>query len=212
MAPESRIYLEPPFSHPVKFIKFLKCRLLYEWVTFNEKQGVYKVNVQNGQNGDAVTTIGPGSYSLAALQKALQKGSESSKLVIVMAPQGNYLRSNNTARLRLTKGLADSLGVSEQIDPGKNYPIKYIPKKTIKVYCDLVEEQSSYENEVVSKEAIKIRPSDLLAVVPSQRYPRLKVSLTKNPINYFTVTISDEDGSPLRLIGEPIRIQLKLSF
>ena len=212
MTPESRIYLEPPLSKPVRFIKLLNCRIPSEWVTFKVTQVVYKVNVQNGQNGAEVTTIAPGSYSFEALQKALIKGDESSKLLIVKTAQGNYLRSNNTVPLRLTKGLTDSLGVSEQIDPGKNYPIKYIPQKTIKVYCDLVEEQSSYENEVVSKESIKIRPSDLLAVVPSQRYPRLKVSLTKNPINYFTVTISDEDGTPLRLIGEPIRIHLKLSF
>ena len=212
MAPESRIYLEPPFSHPLKFIKLLKCRLPNEWVTFKVNQGVYKVNVQNGETNDAaVTTIIAGSYSLEALQKALQKGAQSSKLVIVKTAQGNYLRSNNTVPLRLTRGLVDSLGVSEQIDPGKNYPIKHIPEKIAKIYCDLVEEHYSCENKVVSHGCVILRPSKLLAVAPSLKYTTRKGN-DKYPINYFTLTIYDEDGSLLSLIDEPIQIQLKLSF
>ena len=211
MTPESRIYLEPPLSKPVRFIKLLNCRIPSEWVTFKVTQGVYKVNVQNGQNGAEVTTIASGSYSFEALQKALIKGEESSKLLIVKTAQGNYLRSNNTVPLRLTRGLVDSLGVSEQIDPGKNYPIKHIPEKIVKVYCDLVEKKSSCENKVVSNEAVTLRPSELLAIAPSLKYDTL-IGTEKNPINYFTLTIYDEDGNLLRLINEPIRIQLKITF
>ena len=208
MTPETTIYLDPAFWYEVDFIKLIECHTPSEWVTLDKPQAVYKI-----KNGDdtQLTTISPGSYSLATLQKALIKGKESSKLVIVKTEQGNYLRSNNTESLRLTKGLTDSLGVSEQIDPGKNYPIKFIPQKTIKVYCDLVFHHTSYENKVATDGSIVLRPSELLAVVPSLKYPTLRVNY-KNPINYFTVKIFDEDGSPLRLIDEPIRIQLKLSF
>ena len=213
MTPESRIYIEPPLSKPIRFIKLLNCRLPNEWVTFKATQGVYKVNVQNGETSDAaLTTILAGSYSFETLQKSFNKGP--TKLVIVKTAQGNYLRSNNNVPLKLTRGLVDALGVSEQIDPNKNYPIKHISEKIVKIYCDLVEKRYSYENKVLggySSEAVTLRPTQLLAIAPSLKYDNL-IGIEQTPINYFTITIYDEDGNLFRLINESIRIQLKINF
>ena len=123
-----------------------------------------------------------------------------------------FLRSQKYDEVTLSKGLADSLGVPDKLVKNRSYVIQRQPETLLKVYCDIVEEHSSYENKELNVESIKLTQSQLLAIIPSQKYPCLKVSQSKNPINYFTLTILDEYGNKLNLFTKPIRIQLKLSL
>ena len=78
--------------------------------------------------------------------------------------------------------------------------------------CDLIESKSSYSNCCIpSAETEELKPSQLLAVIPSQKYPCLRVPQTKNPVNYFTLLILDEFGKKAKLNNGPFRIHLKIS-
>ena len=61
-------------------------------------------------------------------------------------------------------------------------------------FCDLVESKYSYYNKLPYGENEELNPSTLLAVIPSQNHPCIKVQQTNNPINYFTLLILDENG------------------
>ena len=92
----------------------------------------------------------------------------------------------------------------------------YIPKalntNPFYLMCDLIESKSSYSNCCIPEgENVKLKPSQLLAVIPSQNHPCLRVLQTKNPVNYFDLFILDKKGRKADLNNEPIRIYLKIS-
>ena len=77
--------------------------------------------------------------------------------------------------------------------------------------CDLIEPKSSYYNRIPRGENVELNPSQLLAIVPSKRYPCLRIPETKNPLNYFTLWILDKNGTKLISNTVRIRIDLKIS-
>ena len=92
----------------------------------------------------------------------------------------------------------------------------FMPKATHRnpfyLMCDLIESKSSYSNCCIPNgENEELKPSQLLAVIPSQKHPCLRVPQTKNPVNYFTLWILDEKGRKVNLNNEPFRIYLKIS-
>ena len=91
----------------------------------------------------------------------------------------------------------------------------HIPKslsdKSFYLMCDVIEPKSSYSNRIPRGESVELNPSQLLAVIPSQKYPCLRISQTKNPVNYFTLLILDENGRKLNFSNSRIRIDLKIS-
>ena len=93
--------------------------------------------------------------------------------------------------------------------------VSYIPKASSRnplyLMCDLIESKSSYSNWIPRGENVELTPSQLLAVIPSQKHPCLRVPQTKNPVNYFTLLILDEKGRKPNLNNKPIRIHLKIS-
>ena len=209
MTPETRIYIYPSFSKPVQYIELIECHAPSEWFTFSESQSFA---VLNDEKKGVSVEISPGSYSLKSLESIFNKNLDKTGIKIANDGTVRYLYSGEYQNATLTNDLAISLGAPEKLTRYRSYRVQVPPKKLVKVYCDLIEEDSSYENNYVDSSSIKLTRSQLLAVVPSQRYDRLRISQTKNPINYFTVTILDENGNRLKLIDEPIRIQLKLSF
>ena len=217
---ETRVYLNPPFSKPIQYIEVIECHAPSEWFTLNE---IGEVAVPVKENSNYLLTLTSGEYSLESLQWMFEYVKHQSHVSIMNDGTRFYLFSHKYDKVLLSKELADCLGVPEMLMKHKAYTIHRPIKKVVKVYCDLIEEHSLYENDVpkvremkrssaLKEGSINITPSQLLAVVPSQNYPRLQVSKTKNPINYFTVKIFDENGNKINLINEPIRIQLKLSF
>ena len=210
MTPETRIYIYPSFTKPVKYIEVVECHAPKEWITFNI---VHNIASTKPNGSPSIDSIRRGSYTIKSLQNEFSK-SEVNHGLKILAGRGNdyYLYATNDNKPAISGNLAESLGISTELDKGKSYFLQPFSKKIMKVYCDLVDEHSSYENEAVKNDSVTIKPSQFLAFVPSEKYPLLNVSSSKHPINYFTLTIYDEDGNKLNLINEPIRIILKLSF
>ena len=77
--------------------------------------------------------------------------------------------------------------------------------------CDLIEPKSSYYNRIHSVGNVELDPSQLLAVIPSKKYPSLRTAETKNPVNYFTLWILDKNGTKIISNTVRIRINLKIS-
>ena len=71
--------------------------------------------------------------------------------------------------VKLDKELYTELGVSEILTANKLYPLVWKSQRFF-VYCDIVNKQDSYNGSRTF-----ITPSKLLAVVPSQHYPSLKM-------------------------------------
>ena len=77
--------------------------------------------------------------------------------------------------------------------------------------CDLIEPKSSYYNRIPGGGNVELNPSQLLAVIPSKKYPSLRITQTKNPVNHFTLWILDKNGTKLISNTVRIRINLKIS-
>ena len=90
-------------------------------------------------------------------------------------------------------------------------PKAWISDKPLYLMCDLIESKSSYSNITSFDENVELNPSQLLAVIPSNNYPCIKVQQTKNPLNYFTLSILDEKGGKPNFNNEDIRVHLKIS-
>ena len=84
--------------------------------------------------------------------------------------------------------------------------------------CSIVDPKYSYINNklpptkkkrIVYKN-IKLKRSELLALVPSENYPTVKV-IDNEVINYFDLKLSEFDGISENLLDKPVRITLKLT-
>ena len=114
-----------------------------------------------------------------------------------------YLKSKD--KLRFTKGLYTELGVPEIILKGKPYSLLCNNSD-----CDIVEKLTSYDN-IVGHRIIST-PSKLLAVVPSQHYPTLRMkSHQRSFLNDFELSIINIDGSVPTFGMYSFVITLKLS-
>ena len=204
---ETKIHINPPFNKPIKYIEVLECKASKEWITFGTKQ---KISVNDQSIPDL--ELHPGTYSLEYLEWALFQYREAFHLKISTDGVRFYIRSTKHDEVMLSRGLAESLDVTEILVKNRSYTIQRQPEMLLKVYCSLVEEHSSYENNILDwSKPIKITPSKLLSIIPIKNYPRLKAS-HPIPINYFTLSILDEYGDKINLNTRPIRIILKLSF
>ena len=104
--------------------------------------------------------------------------------------------SKSKFKFKLTKDLARQQGVPAILTAYKAYPLIF--KILIKyfVYCDIVDNKDSYSNAYGSQSIST--PSNLLAVVPSARYPSLKMkSHLRSFINDLDLSITNMDGSSL---------------
>ena len=220
MTPETRVYLNRPFSNPVRYIELQECYAPSEWITLTTLREEITV-IENEQSSIGIS-FEAGYYTMEALQVRINRNSKDTNLTMYSDGVRYHLHSKTAPEVRISAQLAYLLGLLKKLVKGKTYMINHPPKKRLKVYCDLVEgsyESNDYEDRNKSpkstfngKGETRVSHSQLLAVVPSKMYPLLKVSESKNPINYFTLSLFDEKGNKLKFYNEPIRIQLKLSL
>ena len=220
MTPETRVYLNRPFSKPVRYIELQECYAPSEWITLTTLREEITV-VENAQSSIGIE-FQAGYYTMEALQIRINRNSKDTDLTMFSDGVRYFLHSKTSPEVRISAQLAYELGLPRKLLKGKNYMINQPPKKRLKVYCDLVE--GSYESNdrkdrnksprgtFNDKDETHVISSGLLAVVPSQRYPLLKVSDSNHPINYFTLRVLDERGHKLKFYNCPLRINLKLTF
>ena len=85
------------------------------------------------------------------------------------------------------------LNLPEVIRKGKFYDIKSLPKKPLFLFCDIINSHKSYTGFDNYGES-KLKPSNLLAVFPSEHYLSLEIDKIRLPLNQLTLRIEDESG------------------
>ena len=58
-----------------------------------------------------------------------------------------------------------------------------------------------------------LEPTNLLAIIPlkTNEYPTIQTNIDEYPINYFMLTILDENGNNPNFGGKPFRIGLRVA-
>ena len=85
------------------------------------------------------------------------------------------------------------LNLPEVIRKGKFYDIKSLPNKPLFLFCDIINSHKSYTGFDNYGEA-KLKPSNLLAIFPSEHYLSLEIDKIRLPLNQLTLRIEDESG------------------
>ena len=67
---------------------------------------------------------------------------------------------------------------------------------------------------VEAKVEMNIAPTNLLAIIPSKSlfYPSIPIQTENLPINYFTLSLLDENGNKPNFNGMPFRISLRVAY
>ena len=199
---EARVYLDPPLEK-IREIQLLDCIVPKRLVNFKDRQGFLK------EDNRPILIIQPGTYSLRDIHAIFLNDTDNAKLSIIETDTVDYLYSNKSFNIKLTRGIQVGLGVPETITPGKLYPINIQTKEPLRLMCSIVDNKSSYVNKTQSGEPVKLSPSHLLANIPSQDYPAIPVQKHKSPINHFDLSILDIGWKKLDLKGSPITFSLR---
>ena len=200
-ASESRVYLDPPLEK-VREIQLLDCVVPKRLVNFKDRQSLLKED-------RPILIIQPGTYSLRGIHAILLNDTDNAKLSIIETDTVDYLYSNKTFNIKLTRGLQVALGVPEIIIPGKLYPINIQIKEPLRLLCNLVDNKLSYANETLYGDLVKLSPSHLLANIPSQDYPAMPVQNHERLLNHFDLSILDIGWKKLDLKGSPITFNIR---
>ena len=157
-----------------------------------------------------IITIPEGYYTLDALREQVvreQNHFQKSKFKIKRNSEGYYFTSK--VDLMLDREFYEKLGLPEVINKDKFYELKSLPNKPLFLFCDIINSHNSYTGFEISGEA-KFKPSNLLAVLPSENYPSLEVENSSLLLNQIILRIEDEKGVKPQF-NETILFSLKLS-
>ena len=185
---ETKVMLNPPLTEGGE-IKFLSFHKPTWWFKFEKPQEIK----QSGKPSKTIFTIPKGYYTLESLRKEIQKEQYSfeakSRLKIKSSSEGYYLLSK--INVLIDKEMQKQLNLPEVIRKGKFYDIKSLPNKPLFLFCDIINSHKFYTGFDNYGEA-KLRPSNLLAVFPSEHYPSLEIDKIRLPLNQLTLRIEDE--------------------
>ena len=95
--------------------------------------------------------------------------------------------------LLLDREFYKHLDLPEVVNKDKFYEIKSLPNKPLFLFCDIINSHNSYTGFEIFGE-VKLKPSNLLAVFPSENYPSLQVEKSSLPLNQIILRIEDEKG------------------
>ena len=200
---ESRIYLDPPLKN-LREIQLLDCNIKTKrLINFKDEQ-----TILYGKNQSFI--IEPGTYTIHGIQSIfLNNDPGFEKIVIIETDTIDYLYSYKNTKVIITRGLSIGLGVPIVLDPGKLYPINIQFKEPLRLMCSIVDNKSSYMNKTKYGEPVKLKPSHLLANIPSKDYPTIPIQKYESPINHFDLSILDNEWKKLDLKGSPITFSLR---
>ena len=130
--------------------------------------------------------------------------------------EGYHLISKNEDII-ISRELSRKLGVPSYLPAKKSYPISW-PSYKYHVYCDIGASSSTLGQSTTaiksSGKDLKLAPTNLLAIIPSKSlsYPSIRIQIENFPINYFTLSLLDENGNKPNFSGVPFRISLRVTF
>ena len=187
---ETKVLLKLPMIE-AREIKFLSYHKPPWWFKFEKPQEIKEL----GKSSKTIFTIPKGYYTLESPRKEIQKEQYSfeakPKLKIKSSSEGYYLLSK--INVLIYREMQKQLNLPEVIYKGKFYKIKSLPNKPLFLFCDIINSHKSYTGFDNYGES-KLKPSNLLAVFPSEHYSSLEIEKSRLPLNQLTLRIEDESG------------------
>ena len=203
--PKTSVHLTPSISldgvREIQVIDFARVRKPF--VRLTKQQKVYNLT-----GGDHVELFGfnRGVFTIEDLQQAFTRVN---KGINILKSDGDWLIVSKI-NVKLGKEFYTELGVPEILTAGKPYPLVWNCQRFF-VYCDIVDKHESYGNTSGGSLLIS-NPSKILAVVPSQHYPTLRIkSHQRSYLNDFNLSITNIDGSVPTFGMNSFIITLKLT-
>ena len=197
---------KPPLTE-AREIKFLNYHKPTWWFKFEKPQEIKEL----GKPSKTIFTIPKGYYTLESLRKEIQKEQYSfeakPKFKIKSSSEGYYLLAE--INVLIDREMQKQLNLPEVIRKGKFYDIKSLPNKPLFLFSDIINSHKSYtgfDNYCESK----LKPSNLLAVFPSEHYPSLEIDKIRLPLNQLTLRIEDESGEKPQF-NESITFSIKIT-
>ena len=186
---ETKVLLKPPLTE-AREIKFLSYHKPTWWFKFEKPQEIKEVGKPS-----KTFTIPKGYYTLESLRKEIQKEQYSfeakPKFKIKSSSEGYYLLPK--INVLIDREMQNQLSLPEVIHKGKFYDIKSLPNKPLFLFCDIMNSHKSYTG-FDNYGEVQLKPSNLLAVFPSEHYPSLEIEKSRLPLNQLTLRIEDESG------------------
>ena len=126
---------------------------------------------------------------------------------IKSSSEGYYLLSKINVLIDIE--MQNQLSLPEVINKGKFYDIKSLPNKPLFLFCDIINSHKSYTG-FDNYGEVQLKPSNLLAVFPSEHYPSLEIEKSRLPLNQLTLRIEDESGEKPQL-NESITFSIEIT-
>ena len=146
--------------------------------------------MQRIDNGVTLVIIS-GKHPLKVLQNSLKEVDMGPEIV---ESNGDwFIRSK--FNFKLSKELYTKLRVPEILSAEASYPL-FSKNSSYFVYCDIVESHDSYGNTTGGAASHISTPSKLLAIVPSQHNPSIRMKSHQGAyLNDFNLSITNINGS-----------------
>ena len=169
--PKTSVHLNPSLDdvREIQVIDFVRVRKPFV-IKQNMPQHIFKVE-DDGSETELFRFNIANACPIEEMQGLIKNLDK--RFFIIEVDGDFYIKSRD--KLRFTKGIYTELGVSEIIEKGKPCPLLWNNSdgQRFLVQCDIVEKLSSYDN--ITGSGRISTPSKLLAVVPSQHYPVLRM-------------------------------------
>ena len=208
-AAETKIHLHPPLTE-AREIQLLNFHKPAFWFKFEKPQEIKQVPELLLDKQPIYSLRRNSNYTLDSLREQVvreQYHFQRSKFKIERNSEGYYFTSK--ADLMLDREFYEKLDLPEVINKDKFYELKSLPNKPLFLFCDIINSHNFYIGFEISGEA-KLKPSNLLAVLPSENYPSLEVENSSFPLNQIILRIEDEKGVKPQF-NESILFSLKIS-
>ena len=201
--PETRVIFSQPLCS-IREIQLVDYDFPETYETFKTDQ-----TIKSSDGSRTLLTISAGGYSFKMLQTVFII----SKLGVVIHPTSKgYCIISKDKDVVVSRELSKRLDISSYLFADKFYPISW-PFYRYHVHCD-IGASSSVLGQITTAggEGLKLVPTNLLAIIPSKSgdYPSIPIQAENHPINYFTLSILDENGNKPKFSGAPFRISLRV--
>ena len=204
--PEMRVIFNQPLRS-ISEIQLVDYDFPNAYESFETNQTINKFG-----ESSSLFSFSKGNYSLKILITAINFNN--SGVEIRPSSEGYHLITKNED-ITFSTELSEKLGLpTKSLSAKKFYPISW-PSHKYHVYCDIGASSSMLgQSTTTATGHLKLAPTNLLAIVPSKSlfYPSIPIQTENLPINYFTLSLLDENGNKPNFNGMPFGISLRVAY
>ena len=165
-------------------------------------------SIKTPDSSKTLLTISASSYSFKIMRTMIIM---SNLGIDIHTTNEGYCISSKDVNVNVTRELAKVLDIPNYLFAGKYYPISW-PHRKYHIHCDIGTTSSVLG--YITTVGDKLAPTNLLAVVPSKSgiYHSIPVQDVSGPINYFTLSVLDENGNEPKFGRVAFRINLRITY